>query len=49
MKLKAYFKEIKDIINKLNSYVSNPLNYKNIETPFAKTQTYIWIEKENKN
>ncbi len=47
MKIKTYFKEIKDKINKLNAYVSNPLNYKNIDNPFAKPQTYIWLEKEN--
>ena len=49
MNLKTYFKEIKEKINKINSYVSNPFNYKNIDNPFAKTQTYIWLEKETKN
>ena len=46
MKIKTYFKEIKDKINKINAYVSNPINYKNIDNPFTKPQTYIWIEKE---
>ena len=48
MKIKSYFKEIKEKINKLNNYISNPFNYKNIDNPFAKTQTYIWLEKEIK-
>lgn len=48
MKIKTYFKEIKDKINRLNKYISNPINYSNIDNPFAKARTYIWLEKENK-
>ena len=50
MKIKKYLKEIKDKINKINNYVSNPINYRDINNPFASTlpKTYVWIEEENK-
>ena len=50
MKIKKYLKEIKDKINKINNYVSNPIHYRDINNPFASTlpKTYVWIEEENK-
>lgn len=51
MNIKAYFSEIKEKINKLNAYVSNPINHNNINNnPFASTlpKTYAWIEDEKK-
>lgn len=50
MNIKLYFTEIKNKINKLNSYVSNPINYKDLNNPFASTlpKTYVWIEDECK-
>ncbi len=50
MNIRNYFYEIKERINRINSYVSNPVNYRNINNPFASTlpQTYVWIEEENK-
>ena len=50
MNIKTYFKEIKNKINKINNYISNPINYKEINNPFASTlpKTYVWIEDEKK-
>ena len=50
MKIQIYFKEIKDKINKINKYTTNPTNYKGINNPFAATlpKTYVWIEEEKK-
>ena len=51
MKIQSYFKEIKTKIDKLNNYVSNPINHKNINNnPFASTlpKTYVWIEDDKK-
>ena len=38
-------------VNKINNYVSNPINYKDINNPFSSTipKTYVWIEEEKKN
>ena len=46
MRIKKYIKEIKDRIQKYNKYVTNPINYENINNPFSSvmTKTYIWIE-----
>lgn len=53
MNIKTYFNEIKERIHRINSYVSNPINYKNINNPFASTlppRTYVWLdEDENPN
>ena len=51
MNIINYFSEIKNKINRLNSYVSNPLNYKDINNPFIYTlpKTYVWIEKDCKH
>ena len=52
MKIYNYFKEISNKINKINKYVSNPLNYKEINNPFVSTlpKTYVWIDEDkNKN
>lgn len=51
MNIKTYFSEIKEKINKLNAYASNPINHKNINNnPFASTlpKTYVWIDAERK-
>ncbi len=51
MNIRNYFNEIKDRINKINSYVSNPINYKDLNNPFASTlpKTYVWIDEDVKN
>lgn len=51
MNIKEYVKEIKERINRVNAYVSNPINHKEINNPFASTlpKTYVWIEEEKKN
>ena len=52
MKILNYFREIKNKINKLNTYVSNPINHQNINNnPFASTlpKTYVWIEDDKKH
>lgn len=51
MKIKSYFREIKDKINRINKYISNPINYRDINNPFVSTlpKTYVWIEEEKKN
>ena len=48
MNIKTYFNEIKNRINKINAYVSNPINHKDINNPFASTlpKTYVWIEND---
>lgn len=50
MNIKKNIKDIKEKITKLNSYTSNPFEYK--EDSFAffqqKAKTYVWVEdKEN--
>lgn len=49
MNIKEYLKEIKKKINKIDSYTSNPINYEDLNNPFASTlpKTYIWIDEEN--
>ncbi len=48
MNIKIYLKEIKNRINKLNNFVTNPINYKEINNPFisALPKTYVWLEEE---
>lgn len=50
MNIKIYFKDIKNQINRINKYITNPVNYKDINNPFASTlpRTYVWVEDENK-
>ncbi len=49
MNIINYFSEIKNRINRINSYITNPINYVDINNPFASTlpKTYVWIEEEN--
>ena len=51
MNISQYFKEIKEKINRINTYTTNPINYKDINNPFASTlpKTYIWVEEEKQN
>lgn len=46
MNILNYFNEIKTKINKIDSYVTNPINYKDINNPFIPKvpKTYVWIE-----
>ena len=48
MNILNYFKDIQKKIDKLNSYVSNPINHKDINNPFASIlpKTYVWIDDE---
>lgn len=50
MNIKNYFFEIKEKINKINAYVSNPIHHKDINNPFASTlpKTYVWIDEDKK-
>ncbi len=50
MNIINYFKEIKNRVNNINSFVTNPVNYIDINNPFASTlpKTYVWIE-DDKN
>ncbi len=49
MNIFNYFKEIKKRINKIDSYVTNPINYRDINNPFASTlpKTYVWLEEDD--
>ena len=49
-KKRIYLKEIKRRINNINNFVTNPINYKDINNPFASTlpKTYVWIEDDKK-
>ena len=51
MKIINYFFKMKSKINKINKYISNPNNYKNLNNPFSCsiTKTYIWIDETPKN
>ena len=51
MNIKTYIKEITDKINKINTYTTNPVNYKDLNNPFASTlpKTYVWIEDDLKD
>ncbi len=48
MNINEYLNEIKQKINKINAYVTNPINYKDINNPFASTlpKTYVWIDED---
>ncbi|MCD7740361.1 MAG: hypothetical protein LUH11_03330 [Candidatus Gastranaerophilales bacterium] len=50
MNIRNYFNEIKEKIYNINSYVSNPLNYTDLNNPFASTlpKTYVWVEDDIK-
>ena len=50
MNIKKYFKEIKEKINRINTYTTNPINYRDVNNPFASTlpKTYVWIDDKNK-
>ncbi|MBQ3642566.1 hypothetical protein II906_11685 [bacterium] len=49
MNIIAYFKTVKDRINKINSYIQNPFLYKDKTKPYycKLIQTYIWIDKDD--
>ena len=53
MKINNYFITLKYRIDMLNQYLSNPVNYKDLNNPFASTlpKTYVWVEnpEQNKN
>ncbi len=51
MNIFNYLSEIKNKINKINSYTTNPINYTDLNNPFASTlpKTIVWIEDENSN
>lgn len=51
MNIKNYIKDIKNKVDKINKYVSNPINHKDINNPFASTlpKTYVWIEDEKED
>lgn len=50
MNIKKYICEIREKILRINEYTTNPINYKDINNPFASTlpKTYVWIEEDNK-
>ncbi len=50
MKIYNYFKEIQEKINRINKYVSNPINHKDFNNPFASTlpKTYVWLDEDKK-
>ncbi len=50
MKILNYFNEIKNRVNKINSYITNPINYKDLNNPFASTlpKTYVWLDEDEK-
>ena len=51
MNIKKYLKKIGNKINKINEYITNPINYEDINNPFQTNlnKTYVWVdEKENK-
>ena len=49
MKIFDYFKEVKEKINRINKYISNPINYEKTNNPFVSTipKTYVWIDEDN--
>jgi len=51
MKIFNYFTQIKERINRINKYTTNPMNYKDLNNPFASTmpKTYVWIDEEKQN
>ena len=50
-RLKDYILEIKKRIKRINAFISNPLNYENLNNPFFSTRsrTYVWIEENKEN
>ncbi len=48
MNINIYFKTIKDKINRIDKYVTNPINFKDINNPFSSTitKTYVWLEND---
>lgn len=50
MKIKDYINKIHNKITRINAFISNPFNYKNIKTPFyiTKAKTYVWVDNDNK-
>lgn len=51
MNIFKYFTEIKNRIDSINEYVSNPINHRDINNPFASTlpKTYVWLDEEKIN
>lgn len=49
MNILNYFYNTMQKINNINSFISNPINHKDINNPFASIlpKTYVWIEEEN--
>jgi len=49
MNILKYFYKIKRKINKLDKYITNPVNYDDVINPFLPQvpKTYVWID-ENK-
>lgn len=50
MKINNYFITLKSRIDLLNEYLQNPVNYKDLNNPFASTlpKTYVWVEEIKK-
>lgn len=48
MEIKNYFLTIIKRIKRLNIFISNPQNYKDIDNPFIRVlpRTYVWIDNE---
>ncbi len=51
MNILNYFSQIKKRIIKLDNYITNPINNKDINNPFLPglPETYIWIEEDKSN
>lgn len=49
MNIRIYLSEIRKRVNKINSYVSNPIHYEGLNNPFASTlpKTYVWLDEEH--
>ena len=50
MKINSYFITLRNRINALDKYLSNPENYKDINNPFASAmpKTYVWTDNPDK-
>ena len=50
MLINDYFITLKSRIELLNKFLSDPLNYKDFNNPFASTlpKTYVWIDDDIK-
>lgn len=48
MKILKYINEIKERVKCIDKYISNPINHKDLNNPFASTlpKTYVWIEED---